>query len=451
MFAVLGRPLALGSPCSSRTSPRPSPRAAARPRPRPCAQTRTETTRPTPARRRHRGAGPGTELRLGDLVVVRGRPGHPGRRRRRRGRRHRRRVGDHRRVRTRHPRVRRRPVRRHRRHDGALRPDRRARSRAGRARRFIDRMIALVEGAVAPEDPQRDRADDPAHDADPRSSCSPSATLQPIAIYSGARQSLVVLVALLVCLIPTTIGALLSAIGIAGMDRLVQHNVLAMSGRAVEAAGDVSTLLLDKTGTITFGNRQASEFVPVDRASTATSCAGGLPLLARRRDARGPLDRRPRPRARRRPRRPARSPSCARRAPSSCRSPPRPGCPGSTCPTGVSPQGRRLGRRRVGRDTGRARRRRPRATPSTAISATGGTPLVVAERRRTSRSPHAGRRPPQGLVKPGMRERFDRAARDGHPHRDDHRRQPAAPPRPSRPRPASTTSSPRPRPRTRWP
>src|SRR5438270_9512139 len=87
-------------------------------------------------------------------------------------------------------------------------------------------------------------------------------TLQPFAIYSGAPQSVIVLVALLVCLIPTTIGALLSAIGIAGMDRLVQRNVLATSGRAVEAAGDCSTLLLDKTGTITFGNRQATELIP---------------------------------------------------------------------------------------------------------------------------------------------------------------------------------------------
>ena len=86
-------------------------------------------------------------------------------------------------------------------------------------------------------------------------------TLQPFAIYSGAPQSIFVLVSLLVCLIPTTIGGLLSAIGIAGMDRLVQQNVLAMSGRAVEAAGDVNTLLLDKTGTITFGNRQATEFI----------------------------------------------------------------------------------------------------------------------------------------------------------------------------------------------
>ncbi|WP_457074013.1 potassium-transporting ATPase subunit KdpB [Modestobacter sp. SYSU DS0290] len=92
-------------------------------------------------------------------------------------------------------------------------------------------------------------------------------TLQPLAVYSGAEQSLTTLIALVVCLTPTTIGALLSAIGIAGMDRLVQRNVLAMSGRAVEAAGDVNTLLLDKTGTITLGNRQASEFVAVGGCS----------------------------------------------------------------------------------------------------------------------------------------------------------------------------------------
>jgi K+-transporting ATPase ATPase B chain len=88
-------------------------------------------------------------------------------------------------------------------------------------------------------------------------------SLYPFALYGGTSVSLPVLVALLVCLIPTTIGGLLSAIGIAGMDRLVQHNVLAMSGRAVEAAGDVDTLLLDKTGTITLGNRMATEFIPV--------------------------------------------------------------------------------------------------------------------------------------------------------------------------------------------
>jgi K+-transporting ATPase ATPase B chain len=95
------------------------------------------------------------------------------------------------------------------------------------------------------------------------------ATLPPFADYAGTHLTMVVLIALLVCLIPTTIGALLSAIGIAGMDRLVQRNVLAMSGRAVEAAGDVSTLLLDKTGTITLGNRQAAEFVPVGGTTEA--------------------------------------------------------------------------------------------------------------------------------------------------------------------------------------
>ncbi len=87
-------------------------------------------------------------------------------------------------------------------------------------------------------------------------------TLQPFAIYSGAPQSIFVLVSLLVCLIPTTIGGLLSAIGIAGMDRMIQRNVIAMSGRAVEASGDVDVLLLDKTGTITLGNRAATQFFP---------------------------------------------------------------------------------------------------------------------------------------------------------------------------------------------
>ena len=106
-------------------------------------------------------------------------------------------------------------------------------------------------------------------------------TLQPLAIHSGAEQPLAVLIALVVCLIPTTIGALLSAIGIAGMDRLVQRNVLAMSGRAVEAAGDVNTLLLDKTGTITLGNRQAVEFMPVDGVGeTEVADAAQLASLA---------------------------------------------------------------------------------------------------------------------------------------------------------------------------
>jgi K+-transporting ATPase ATPase B chain len=132
---------------------------------------------------------------------------------------------------------------------------------------FLDRMIALVEGATRQKTPNEIAL-----------SILLSGltivfllavvTLQPFAMYSKAPQTIFVLVSLLVCLIPTTIGGLLSAIGIAGMDRLVQYNVLAMSGRAVEAAGDVNTLLLDKTGTITLGNRQATEFMPAPGIDT---------------------------------------------------------------------------------------------------------------------------------------------------------------------------------------
>ncbi|RWR21242.1 K(+)-transporting ATPase subunit B [Microbacterium enclense] len=136
---------------------------------------------------------------------------------------------------------------------------------------FVDRMIALVEGASRQRTPNEIALN--------ILLASLSIVfvivvlvLNPIASYAATPVSIPVLVALLVCLIPTTIGALLSAIGIAGMDRLVQRNVLAMSGRAVEAAGDVTTLLLDKTGTITYGNRRASAFVPLDGV--------GGPLLA---------------------------------------------------------------------------------------------------------------------------------------------------------------------------
>jgi K+-transporting ATPase ATPase B chain len=131
---------------------------------------------------------------------------------------------------------------------------------------FLDRMIALVEGAIRQKTPNEIAL-----------SILLSgltivfllavATLEPFAIYAGAPVSTVILIALLVCLIPTTIGGLLSAIGIAGMDRVTRFNVLAMSGRAVEAAGDVDVLLLDKTGTITFGNRLAAEIIPVSGAS----------------------------------------------------------------------------------------------------------------------------------------------------------------------------------------
>ena len=126
---------------------------------------------------------------------------------------------------------------------------------------FLDRMIALVEGAERQKTPNEIALNILLAGLTIIFLLA-VVTLQPFAIYSGSPQTVFVLVSLLVCLIPTTIGGLLSAIGIAGMDRLVQHNVLAMSGRAVEAAGDVNTLLLDKTGTITLGNRQASQFIP---------------------------------------------------------------------------------------------------------------------------------------------------------------------------------------------
>jgi K+-transporting ATPase ATPase B chain len=143
---------------------------------------------------------------------------------------------------------------------------------------FVDRMIALVEGASRQKTPNEIAL----------TILLATLTiifllavvaLQPMAGYSGSEQSVIVLTALLVCLIPTTIGALLSAIGIAGMDRLVQRNVLATSGRAVEAAGDVSTLLLDKTGTITFGNRRATELIAVG-SSTADELARAARLAS---------------------------------------------------------------------------------------------------------------------------------------------------------------------------
>jgi len=149
---------------------------------------------------------------------------------------------------------------------------------------FVDRMIALVEGASRQKTPN-EIALTILLAVLTIVFLLAVVALQPMAGYAGALQSVIVLTVLLVCLIPTTIGALLSAIGIAGMDRLVQRNVLAMSGRAVEAAGDVNTLLLDKTGTITFGNRRATELLPVGTsteielaiAARLSSLADGTP------------------------------------------------------------------------------------------------------------------------------------------------------------------------------
>ena len=190
---------------------------------------------------------------------------------------------------------------------------------------FVDRMIALVEGASRQKTPNEIALN--------ILLASLSIvfvvvvlTLNPIASYAAAPASIPVLIALLVCLIPTTIGALLSAIGIAGMDRLVQRNVLAMSGRAVEAAGDVTTLLLDKTGTITHGNRRASDFVPLPDVTRRGARACRSARVARRPDARGQLDRRP-------GRELAASDSTSPRRARSCPSPRRPACRVWTSPT----------------------------------------------------------------------------------------------------------------------
>jgi K+-transporting ATPase ATPase B chain len=219
--------------------------------------------RPEPRTRRRDGVS--GALRRGDLVLVEAGEASPptarcrGHRLGRRERRHRReRAGD--------PRERRRPQLGDRRHARALRLDRRA-HHANPGETFLDRMIGMVEGAKR----RRRRTRSPSTSCSPPDAHLPAGDRNAAALLASTRHgrrpagsvvTLTVLVALLVCLIPTTIGGLLSAIGIAGMDRMIQANVIATSGRAVEAAGDVDVLLLDKTGTITLGNRQATAFLP---------------------------------------------------------------------------------------------------------------------------------------------------------------------------------------------
>ena len=162
---------------------------------------------------------------------------------------------------------------------------------------FLDRMIAMVEGAKRQKTPN-EIALNILLAAMTIIFLLATVTLLPFSIYSvvaagqGAPVTVTVLVALLVCLIPTTIGGLLSAIGIAGMDRMIQANVIAMSGRAVEAAGDVDVLLLDKTGTITLGNRQATGFLPADGRAGPGSRRCGAAGLPGRRDPGRPQHRR---------------------------------------------------------------------------------------------------------------------------------------------------------------
>ena len=161
---------------------------------------------------------------------------------------------------------------------------------------FLDRMIALVEGA------KRQRTPNEIALAILLAGLTivflmATVTLRPFGQYAGTTVDTVALVALLVCLIPTTIGGLLSAIGIAGMDRVARFNVLAMSGRAVEASGDVDVILLDKTGTITYGNRLAASIMPAPGRHEAEAVEAALGRLDPGRDAGGPLDRRARPEA----------------------------------------------------------------------------------------------------------------------------------------------------------
>ena len=245
---------------------------------------------------------------------------------------------------------------------------------------FLDRMIGLVEGA------QRQKTPNEIALSILLAGLTiifliAVATLAPFSIYAGQHQSVTVLIALLVCLIPTTIGGLLSAIGIAGMDRVMQRNVLAMSGRAVEAAGDVDTLLLDKTGTITLGNRQATEIIPVDGVASLDAKRVRPTLVARRRDARRALDRHARASerastnggARRRDVRAVQRLHAHERARSQ--------------PTGSeTPQGRAGCRRRVGARARRKADRRPRACKSNASRARAARRCCLRATRRSSAS-----------------------------------------------------------------
>jgi potassium-transporting ATPase ATP-binding subunit len=269
---------------------------------------------------------------------------------------------------------------------------------------FIDRMIALVEGAVRQKTPNEIALTILLSGLTVVFLLA-VVTLQPFAVYSGRAAPVPVLVALLVCLIPTTIGGLLSAIGIAGMDRLIQQNVIAMSGRAVEAAGDVNTLLLDKTGTITLGNRHAVEFLPIggvrvedlaDRAQLAslpdeTPEGRSIVVLAKERFG-----------IRGRPASGGDGHPAMTFVPFSA----------ATRMSGVNLGSRQLRKgaadaigRWVGESGGGVPPETDRVVES--IARQGGTPLVVAE-RQDGRSQILGAVHLKDIVKGGMKERFDR-------------------------------------------
>ena len=280
---------------------------------------------------------------------------------------------------------------------------------------FIDRMIALVEGAKRQKTPN-EIALNILLAALTVIFMLAVITLQPMAFYSKAPQSLVILVALLVALIPTTIGALLSAIGIAGMDRLVQRNVLAMSGRAVEAAGDVNTLLLDKTGTITIGNRQATDFIPVGGVTVAELAdAAQLSSMA---------DYTPE----------GRSIVVLAKNEYGLRERHEGELPGAqfveftaqTRMSGVDLADGRQVRKGAAASVSQWIRENGGTPPADLggtvdeISGAGGTPLVVAERAQRL-GPGPRRDQPQGHRQGGHRRAVRRDARDGHPDGHDHR------------------------------
>lgn len=272
---------------------------------------------------------------------------------------------------------------------------------------FIDRMIALVEGASRQKTPN-EIALDILLASLTIIFLTATVTLKPLAIYSGADQSILVLIALLVCLIPTTIGALLSAIGIAGMDRLVQHNVLAMSGRAVEAAGDVNTLLLDKTGTITLGNREAAELLPAagidvalladaaQLASLADETPEGRSVVVLAKRAYGLRER------------------SAGELPAATFVP----FTAQTRMSGVDLGGREIRKGAAAavatwvRDNGGSPGEEVGGTVD-AIASAGGTPLVVAERAPGQPARVLGVIHLKDVVKEGMRERFEEMRRMG--------------------------------------
>ena len=324
-------------------------------------------------------------------------------------------------------------------------------SRANPGETFIDRMIALVEGASAAEDAERDRAHDPAVGADDHLPARGRHAAAVRDLQRRRRSPIPVLIALLVCLIPTTIGGLLSAIGIAGMDRMIQQNVIAMSGRAVEAAGDVNTLLLDKTGTITLGNRQAVEFLPRAgrRRSRSSPTARSSPRCRTRRPRAAASSCSPRSKFGLRGRDAAERRRHHRDATSS-RSPRATRMSGVNLAATPAAQGRR----RRGRALGRGERRR--ACPPRLDAGRRAHRARRAARRwsspsgRTAAARVLGVDLPQGHREGRHARALRPAARDGHPHRHDHRRQPAHRGRDRARRPASTTSSPRRRRRTSW-